>query len=198
MVQARRRTRLRKRAKSARIHGAIGLGDRTEFRRGAGLVLQGRGARQPQRAGKYRLLVSTRLGRRDGLCGSRNVVLQGGGARKLQCRKSAWIYESVRTRNSARFCPGAGLVSHRGGSGESHGDRKSEGLVRTLAGNRCRTVASSKRRGSSSNRSSVSSTHTDRESPAPDWRVRVGCADGRELGRTQWGCECYRDRRSQV
>src|SRR6266849_2362907 len=130
MVQARRRTWIRKRAKSTRIHCATGLRNGTEFRRGPGLVLQ------------------------------------GGRPRKFQCGKSARIYESVRTWNSAGFCPGACVVSHRGGSREPHGDRKFEGLVRTAAGSGCRALASSKRRGSAGRGSSVSATDTDREPPA--------------------------------
>src|SRR6267142_1468304 len=117
MVQARRRTWIRKRTKSARIHGATGLGNRTEFHRGAGLVLQGGGAGESQRARKYRLPVSTRFGRGNRLRRSPDVVLQSGRARKFQCGKSAWIYESVWTRDSGGFCPSPGLVSHRGGSG---------------------------------------------------------------------------------
>src|SRR5882672_6714709 len=169
MVQARRRTRLRKRAKSAWIHGATGLRNGTEFCRGPGVVLQGGSTRQPQRTGKYWLLISTRFRRRDRLRRSRDVVLQGSGTRKFQCGKSARVYESVRTGNSAGFCPGAGLVSHSGESGKSHGDRKFEGPFRTAAGGRCRTLASSKRDSSAGRRNSVSSTDTDRESPAPDW-----------------------------
>src|SRR6266849_7057938 len=166
MVQARRRTWIRKRAKSTRIHGATGLGNGTEFRRGPVLVLQGGGARQSQRAGKYRVPVSAWFGRGNRLRRSTNVVLQGGRPRKFQCGKSARIYESVRTWNSAGFCPGAGVVLHRGGSSEPHGDRKFEGLVRTAAGGGCRALASSKRRGSAGRGSSVSATDTDREPPA--------------------------------
>src|SRR5580765_4201434 len=122
MVPARSRTWIRKRPKSARIYGAAGLGDGTEFRRGPGLVLQGGGARQPQRAGKYWVPLSAWFRRGNRLRRSTNVVLQSGRARKFQRGKSAWVYESVRTRNSAGLCSGAGLVSHVGGTGEPHSD----------------------------------------------------------------------------